>query len=303
MSEHFIKNIEIKDFKCFKDFKAEGFGRVNLIGGKNNVGKTAFIEACFINLEEVSQALIDTITYRYQSYILDRLLKKVGPEYILDFIMNKANEISGGKIISNIYTQDVKYTKSDILKNRLNKITYIPASQQSYKQYEEWYSTIIENDLEALVDSYIKKFDQDIEKFRIIKSMPMCQKIDNKQFYNLNDFGDGLAKFLSYLLLLLASRNCIIVVDEIENGIHYSKLDRLWEIILTISKKQNVQVFATTHSKECIESYARVAKRLEDEEITYTILSKLDDGFIDAGIYDSSMLINTIEQDHEVRGW
>ena len=48
MSEHFIKNIEIRDFKCFDEFKAEGFGRVNLIGGKNNVGKTAFMEACYI---------------------------------------------------------------------------------------------------------------------------------------------------------------------------------------------------------------------------------------------------------------
>ena len=34
--EHFIKNIEIKNFKCFEDFQAEGFGRVNLIGGMEN---------------------------------------------------------------------------------------------------------------------------------------------------------------------------------------------------------------------------------------------------------------------------
>jgi AAA15 family ATPase/GTPase len=50
MNNHFIKNIEIKNFKCFEDFNAEGFGRVNLIGGKNNVGKTAFIEACLVNV-------------------------------------------------------------------------------------------------------------------------------------------------------------------------------------------------------------------------------------------------------------
>ena len=48
MSDNFIKNIEIKEYKCFKDFKADGFKRVNLIGGKNNVGKTAFMEAMFI---------------------------------------------------------------------------------------------------------------------------------------------------------------------------------------------------------------------------------------------------------------
>ncbi|CAB5495048.1 hypothetical protein THERMOT_232 [Bathymodiolus thermophilus thioautotrophic gill symbiont] len=48
MNEHFIKNIKIEKFKCFENFKAKGFSRVNLITGKNNVGKTAFMEACFL---------------------------------------------------------------------------------------------------------------------------------------------------------------------------------------------------------------------------------------------------------------
>ena len=62
-NKHFIRNIEIKNFKCFEDFKAEGFGRVNLIGGKNNVGKTAFMEACFLfaskNTEELFGKLLE----------------------------------------------------------------------------------------------------------------------------------------------------------------------------------------------------------------------------------------------------
>jgi len=57
MSEH-IKNIEIKNFKCFDNFQAEGFGRVNLIGGKNNVGKTAFMEAVFIASENNFESLL-----------------------------------------------------------------------------------------------------------------------------------------------------------------------------------------------------------------------------------------------------
>ena len=64
--EHFIKNIEIKNFKCFEDFKAEGFGRVNLIGGKNNVGKTAFMEACYMS----------TYSYPYQK-VIDFYLKLI----------------------------------------------------------------------------------------------------------------------------------------------------------------------------------------------------------------------------------
>ena len=44
-----IKNIEIKNFRCFDKLKVLGFERVNLISGKNNAGKTALLEAIFLN--------------------------------------------------------------------------------------------------------------------------------------------------------------------------------------------------------------------------------------------------------------
>ncbi len=87
MNEHFIKNIEIKNFKCFKDFKAEGFGRVNLIGGKNNVGKTAFMEACYISNSK--RNLYNIITRRYVSDIFWDLWNEVGKKIIDNFIKEK----------------------------------------------------------------------------------------------------------------------------------------------------------------------------------------------------------------------
>ncbi|NPA50375.1 MAG: ATP-binding protein, partial [Epsilonproteobacteria bacterium] len=114
---------------------------------------------------------------------------------------------------------------------------------------------------------------------------------------------------ISYLLSLISSENGILFIDEIENGIHYTNLDKLWEIILTISKEQNVQVFATTHSIECIQSYARVAKKLlEDKKI-----DKEDIAFIEMGInkynkpraivMDSERFFRELEIGNEVRGW
>jgi len=45
-----LKEIEIQNFRCFKNVKVSGFERVNLIGGKNNSGKTALLEALFLNV-------------------------------------------------------------------------------------------------------------------------------------------------------------------------------------------------------------------------------------------------------------
>ncbi|MFI3121371.1 MAG: AAA family ATPase, partial [Methylococcaceae bacterium] len=91
--------------------------------------------------------------------------------------------------------------------------------------------------------------------------------------------------------------------DEIDNGIHYTQLDRLWELILTLSKKTNCQVFAITHSKEMLESFARVAKKLEELDISYTTLVKNKQQEIKAITRDYEMLIDSIEQEREVRGW
>jgi len=44
MENHFIKNVEFKNFKCFQELKVKELKRVNLIGGKNNIGKTSFME-------------------------------------------------------------------------------------------------------------------------------------------------------------------------------------------------------------------------------------------------------------------
>ena len=63
MNEHFLTDIEVKQFKCFTDFKAAGFKGVNLIGGKNNIGKTAFMEAYYINIYSVSVNTILTVIY------------------------------------------------------------------------------------------------------------------------------------------------------------------------------------------------------------------------------------------------
>jgi AAA15 family ATPase/GTPase len=77
----------------------------------------------------------------------------------------------------------------------------------------------------------------------------------------------------------------------------------LWEVILKISKELGVQVFATTHSKECLESYARVAKKLQDEDIALIELGKNKDK-IESIVFDYDDIIEDIlVQGTNSRGW
>ena len=53
-------------------------------------------------------------------------------------------------------------------------------------------------------------------------------------------------------LLFACAENGVLLIDEFENAIHASLLPNFVILIDEMAKKFNVQVFLTTHTKECI---------------------------------------------------
>ena len=64
--------------------------------------------------------------------------------------------------------------------------------------------------------------------------------------------GDGMNRLLFIMLSIIENPNSIILIDEIENGFHYSMYPTIWEAIANAAQKSNCQVIATTHSYECV---------------------------------------------------
>lgn len=64
--------------------------------------------------------------------------------------------------------------------------------------------------------------------------------------------GDGVGRLLSMALSFQNASNGMILIDEVENGLHHSALQGVWENLNRLSQRFNVQVFATTHSYECM---------------------------------------------------
>lgn len=79
----------------------------------------------------------------------------------------------------------------------------------------------------------------------------------------INLLGDGILKILTIISIMFQSENGILLIDEIENGLYYTSLYILWKAIVKSAKEFNVQVFATTHSYECIEDLLKIYS--EDE--------------------------------------
>ena len=68
----------------------------------------------------------------------------------------------------------------------------------------------------------------------------------------LSLMGQGMVRLLSILLVISEAKNGIVLIDEMENGFHYSILPLIWKAMASYAKSNNTQIIATTHSRELI---------------------------------------------------
>ena len=80
----------------------------------------------------------------------------------------------------------------------------------------------------------------------------------------LKSLGDGATRVFGIALVLASSRNGYLLIDEAENGIHYSVHRDYWRLVLQTARANNTQVLATTHGWDCIRGFAQAA--MEDKE-------------------------------------
>jgi len=74
----------------------------------------------------------------------------------------------------------------------------------------------------------------------------------------LHQYGEGANKLFRILVQLTLQKGKRLLIDEIDAGIHYSHFKEFWKVILSVAKKENVQIFASTHNLECIKYFNEI---------------------------------------------
>ena len=120
------------------------------------------------------------------------------------------------------------------------------------------------------------------ENFEDLKSVFLISFEDTDEFVPLNFLGDGFKRIFYIVLKALSLKGKRILIDEIEIGIHYSKMKDFWVNIMKVCKELDVQLFATTHSSECIEDYVKAAKEVSEKDIRLIRLQENKDKSIKA---------------------
>lgn len=364
-----IKSVEINNFRCFNESKFSGFQAINLIGGKNNSGKTAFLESVFLNTAPKTSSIellrrfrgIDsafmkemperawnnlfkdfdrkeaTITVQKQDSNKLKLTLS-SDESVDDFIhlISDENEkLSNNKNFSEIKellsnkqstksTLHLRYAVNDrddtvstlvaynngILGKDMNipnfsDIFFFPSSLKLSSQAlaEEFDKA----DLNGFGDRLLSAFQiidpQIIEvKTMSIGSPSIYLRAKSGELLPIGLFGDAINKVSFFILKIINSKDSIILIDEIENGIHYSIQRSLWDKIFQLALEFNVQIFATTHSIEMIKAFTDILEQYKGKGQYFEFYKHHKTGEINANLHTFETLSFELQNKMPIRG-
>ena len=132
------------------------------------------------------------------------------------------------------------------------------ATKQMPKWTKYWDNIVLSEDKGNIIKA-LQIIDSKIEDVAVISREITNQlrpyvKVEGN-IHPLFAMGDGTVHMFNIMLALINAKNGILLLDEMENGLHVRTLEKLWKIVNDLSKQWNVQVFVTTHSNDCIRAF------------------------------------------------
>jgi AAA15 family ATPase/GTPase len=251
------------------------------------------------------------------STLLEEMKAKEGSELLgtlgQDLIFNYTDE---QKRIEKVTATPLFSKKGEIIRFQLRMEPSPKSPPFTGIFLNSWRQGIADEEVQRFTDLRIKREDQlflkalkyiepRLEKLEILSPKGVSMIHGYLSGYDepvpLPLLGDGARRVASLVLSIGAARDGVVLVDEIENGIHHSVMRSLWEVIAEAATLFNTQVFATTHSQECVYAAHEASKSREQYNFRLHRLDRVD-GLVKAATYDQESLEGALSIPLEVRG-
>lgn len=363
-----LDSLQIRGFRAFDDLRVPRLGRVNLVVGKNNVGKSSILEALWLYASEGAPSImwqileardegrpprlgrlrdkqepasiVKNLFYGRQEIRRQAGLIQIGPLDSADKLLTISvdwylvhTDEEGGRQLKLFQFDDESAVHHPVLAaairlgsqpeivRRLDLRSYtsqeteqkrcvlVGANGMTAVEIGQLWDSIALTDLEEDVLKSLRIIAPEVERLNLISNpySPRYQeripiaKIDSlPEPIPLRSLGEGMNRLFGMTLALVNSKNGLLLLDEVESGLHYSVQPDVWRLIFETAHRLNVQVFATTHSMDCIEAFQRAAEENQQEE---GVLIRLKDqkGKIVVTEFDERRLGIATREEIEVR--
>ncbi len=172
------------------------------------------------------------------------------------------------------------------------------------KMNKSW-DTVLANSLEGEIVNDMKILVPSLNSIHFLTGSPFGSGIllgsgNGARRVPISSFGDGLRRLLALRLSFVGTANGFLLADEIDTGLHWTVMEEMWRFVVEVARKNNVQVFATTHSYDCIRGLASLI-RSRDDLADEVCIQKVAPSLDRAVCLKGEEVKVAIEQDIEVR--
>ena len=324
-----IKEITVENFKRFEKLTIENIGQFNLIVGDNNVGKSSVLEMLLLDKDwtQFSNYLL-CVLYNYRKF------SDLNTPFIYQYV-NKPNDIQSFMVFSIKTVEDISTnfelginlpTKGQFswlsLLQRVKVVVpnHVPPNLSiPFLPFQLGYSHDLVNYFSNEIQQYDSRMERLITDIKAIIPNINYFEVNTSIAFNpiiiirqtgvnikmpLGTFGDGAIKLFRILIEMQIHSGSRLMIDEIDTGIHYSRMKTVWKTLIRAAKANNVQLFATTHNLECIKYYKEA---LEEEgvemqnEARIIRLAEMPDKQVKAYTREFHEFAHAIENENELR--
>ena len=334
-----LTSFEIRNFRVFSHLVLHRLARVNLVVGKNNVGKTCLLEALRLyDCKGSVQAIEGVLASRNEVRIdperqrvlpmLDMLFHKrtseegwggspqlaMGPQPASDdaheWLFISGHDVAivgpgrhGGDVLSvgslsvssgsetvGIACEEL-FSKGGEERRVSGELPFLTAAPVSEDLVAHWWDAIVFTDLKNDVIKTLQSLDPSVLDVGFVahpldryRRMAMVRTSRAGGPLALRTLGDGVVRVFALATALQyrgiwQERGGIgraLLIDEVENGIHHSFHASLWRSLFRLAQLNDVQVFATTHSLDCLRGFARALEEDEQNDGLVIRLEKIE---------------------------
>ena len=380
-----LNSLYIKNFRSLEDFQVSKLGRVNLIVGNNNSGKSSVLEALRIYAGSANRSLLVQIAGEHdektrpanaenadselpfeafftgrQYPVNDETSIFIGQtesdpdglviehgllveteesdtdedgDAIVRTVLRRAlksdlDALSRGSISQALFVkrgERVVRLRFDFIESRLRSPLFemtpalscsvVPTQFVSIEDLSDEWDKIVLTPYQDIVRQALKIIEPNFEDLAFVKNPDRNGPTRGRSVkvrlssqtrpLPLNSMGDGMLRVLQLALKLFSAKGGFLLIDEFENGLHYSVQEKIWSLLFEVAEQHKIQIFATTHSWDCIESFTKVAvARTQTDGVLFRLgrsVRTSDLGKVIATVFDEAALQNITQKDVEVR--
>lgn len=152
-----------------------------------------------------------------------------------------------------------------------NRAWFIPSSNLKIQDLSFMWNRIALTPEEDKVMKALRILQPDIERISFVTQPNFNRGIllrrADQYPIPIGTMGEGMYRILNLAMAAVTVENGFLLVDEIETGLHYEKQTDMWRFILQVAEQLNIQVFATTHSWDCICAFQEALDELDDQSV------------------------------------